>query len=228
MTTRFDKFTIKAQEALQGTQEVAGRFGNQQLEPVHLLQALLEQAEGIVPAVLERLGVAPSAVAQEVEKAIERLPKVGGVADHYLSPALKEVFDQSAKETEQFKDEFVSTEHLLLALAKKKNDAAGQILNRLGVSHDAILKALVAIRGSQRVTDQNPEAKYQALERYARDLTELARRAKLHVFDDRRARRGQDGHCGRHCAAHYCRRRAGIAEVEAHCCARPGLHDCRL
>ena len=110
---------------------------------------------------------------------IERLPKVGGLADHYLSPALKEVLDQAAKETEQFKDEYVSTEHLLLALSGKKNDAAGIILNRLGVTHDAILKALVAIRGTQRVTDQNPEAKYQALERYARDLTELARRGKL-------------------------------------------------
>ena len=179
MATRFDKFTIKAQEALQGTQEVASRFGNQQLEPVHLLQALLEQSEGIVPAILERLGVTPPAVGQEVEKAIERLPKVGGTVDHHLSPALKEVLDQAAKETEPFKDEFVSTEHLLLALAGKKSDAAGAILNRLGVAHDAILKALVAIRGSQRVTDQNPEAKYQALERYARDLTELARRGKL-------------------------------------------------
>src|SRR5579885_2085300 len=179
MATRFDRFTIKAQEALQGTQDVAGRYGNQQLEPVPLLQALLEQSEGIVPAVLERLGVTPSAVSKETEKAIERLPKVGGLADHYLSPALKEVLDQAAKETEQFKDEYVSTEHLLLALSGKKNDAAGIILNRLGVTHDAILKALVAIRGTQRVTDQNPEAKYQALERYARDLTELARRGKL-------------------------------------------------
>jgi len=179
MATRFDKFTIKAQEALQGTQEVAGRFGNQQLEPLHLLLALLEQPEGIVPAILERLGVAPSIVTQEAEKALDRLPKVGGMADHYLSPALKEVLEQAAKETEPFKDEFVSTEHLLLALAKNKSDAAGQTLARLGVSHDAILKSLVAIRGSQRVTDQNPEAKYQALERYARDLTELARRGKL-------------------------------------------------
>ncbi len=179
MATRFDKFTIKAQEALQGTQDIAGRHGNQQLEPAHLLLALIEQSEGIVPAILERLGVTPSAVRQEAEKAIERLPKVGGMAEHYLSPALKEVLDQAQKETEQFKDEFVSTEHLLMALAKKKNDAAGLLLNRLGVTHDAILKALVAIRGSQRVTDQNPEAKYQALERYARDLTELARRGKL-------------------------------------------------
>jgi ATP-dependent Clp protease ATP-binding subunit ClpB len=179
MATRFDKFTVKAQEALQATQEIAGRFGNQQLEPVHLLLALVEQAEGIMPAILARLGVAPAALAQETEKAIEQLPKVGGSADHYLSAGLKEAFDQAFKETAQFKDEFVSTEHLLLALARKPGDAAGGILRRLGVTHDAILKALVAVRGSQRVTDQNPEAKYQALERYARDLTELARRGKL-------------------------------------------------
>jgi ATP-dependent Clp protease ATP-binding subunit ClpB len=179
MTTRFDKFTIKAQEALQATQEVASRSGNQHLEPVHLLLALVEQSEGIVPAILSRLGVAPAAVASEAEKAIENLPKVGGMTDHYLSPALKERLDQSFKETEPFKDEFVSTEHLLLALAKKSKDTAGQILARLGVTHDAILKALVAVRGTQRVTDANPEAKYQALERYARDLTEQARRGKL-------------------------------------------------
>ena len=179
MATRFDKFTIKAQEALQGTQDVAARFGNQQMEPVHLLLALVEQPEGLVPSLLGRVGAAPAAVAREAEQAIEKLPKVGGSADHYLSPALKEVFDQAFKEAEPFKDEFVSTEHLLLALTKKKNDAAAKVLAHLGVTHDAILKALVAVRGTQRVTDQNPEDKYQALERYARDLTELARRGKL-------------------------------------------------
>jgi ATP-dependent Clp protease ATP-binding subunit ClpB len=179
MATRFDKFTVKAQEALQATQEAASRYGNQQLEPVHLLLALVEQPEGIVPAILERIGVRADAVTGEADKAIESLPKVGGTSDHHLSPALKEMFDQSFKETERFKDEFVSTEHLLLALTAKKSDPAGKILARLGVTHDAILKALVAVRGSQRVTDPNPEAKYQALERYARDLTELARRAKL-------------------------------------------------
>ncbi len=179
MATRFDKFTVKAQEALQGTQDVAGRFGNQQLEPLHLLLALIEQKEGIVPSLLAKLGVSPASVAKEAEQAIENLPKVGGTTDHYLSPALKEVLDQASKETEQFKDEFVSTEHLLLALSRKSKDAAGRILGRLGVTHDAILKALVSVRGTQRVTDQNPEDKYQALERYARDLTELARRGKL-------------------------------------------------
>jgi ATP-dependent Clp protease ATP-binding subunit ClpB len=179
MATRFDKFTVKAQEALQGTQDVASRFGNQQMEPLHLLLALIEQKEGIVPSLLTKLGVPPAAVAKEAEQAIEKLPKVGGSTDHYLSPTLKEVLDQASKETEQFKDEFVSTEHLLLALSRKSKDAAGRILAKLGVTHDAILKALVSVRGTQRVTDQNPEDKYQALERYARDLTELARRGKL-------------------------------------------------
>src|SRR5712692_3507324 len=179
MATRFDRFTVKAQEALQATQEIAGRFGNQQMEPVHLLLALVEQPEGIVPATLARLGVAPAAVAGETEKAIEGLPKVGGGAEHFLSTALKEVFDRSFKEAEPFKDEFVSTEHLLLALARKSSDPAGRILARLGVTHDAILKALKDVRGTQRVTDQNPEAKFQALEKYARDLTELSRRGKL-------------------------------------------------
>ena len=179
MATRFDKFTVKAQEALQATQEAASRYGNQQLEPVHLLLALVEQPEGTVPAILERVGVRPAAVLQEAEKSIETLPKVGGTSDHHLSPALKEIFDQAFKETEAFKDEFVSTEHLLLALTRKAKSPAGTILARLGITHDAILKALVAVRGSQRVTDPNPEAKYQALERYARDLTEIARRGKL-------------------------------------------------
>jgi ATP-dependent Clp protease ATP-binding subunit ClpB len=179
MATRFDKFTVKAQEALQAMQEIAARNGNQQMEPVHLLLALVEQPEGVVPGVLQRLGTTPAAVSQEVTRVLQALPKVGGSTDQFISPALKEVFDQSFKETEQFKDDYVSTEHLLLALAKRTNDPAGRILQRLGVTHDAILQALVAVRGSQRVTDQNPEGKYQALEKYARDLTELARRGKL-------------------------------------------------
>ncbi len=179
MTTRFDRFTVKAQEALQGAQEVASRFGNQQLEPLHLLFALVEQSEGIVPAILARLGVAPAGVVSEAEKAIEGLPKVSPVGDHFLSPALKEVLDRAFKEAEPFKDEYVSTEHLLLALSRVTRDPAGRVLARLGVTHDAILKALVAVRGTQRVSDPNPEDKYQALERYARDLTDLARRGKL-------------------------------------------------
>src|SRR2546425_1770652 len=179
MATRFDKFTVRAQEALQGTQEIAGRYGHQQLEPTHLLLALIKQPEGTVSAILARLGVRAAALAQEAEKLLDGLPKVVGATEHYLSPALKEVLDRAATETEPFKDEFVSTEHLFLSLAKESRDAAGRLLARFGVTHDAILKALVAVRGSHRVTDPNPEERFQALERYARDLTELARRAKL-------------------------------------------------
>jgi len=149
------------------------------MEPVHLLLALVEQTDGIVPAILSRLGVAPTAVATEAERGIESLPKVGGASDLYLSPSLKQLLDDAAKETEQFKDEYVSTEHLLLSLTRRSADPAARILSRLGVTRDAILKALIGVRGSQRVTDQNPESKFQALERFARDLTDLARRGKL-------------------------------------------------
>ncbi|HUY12821.1 MAG TPA: ATP-dependent chaperone ClpB [Terriglobia bacterium] len=179
MATRFDKFTIKAQESLQSMQEIASRFGNQQLEPVHLLLALVQQQDGVVPAILTRLGVSTGALTAEVEKAIESLPKIGGAADHYLSQASKETLDQAFKEAEPFRDEFVSAEHLLLALTHRKDDPAARILTRLGVTHDAILKALVAVRGTQRVTDQNPESKFQALDRFTKDLTDLARRGKL-------------------------------------------------
>ncbi|MGH9444291.1 MAG: ATP-dependent Clp protease ATP-binding subunit, partial [Terriglobia bacterium] len=179
MATRFDKYTVKAQEALQATQELAGQHGNQQLEPLHLLLALVGQHEGIVPAVLSRLGVAPATVAAEAERSINALPKVEGASEFYMAPSLKQILDEAAKETEQFKDEYVSTEHLLLSLAKGRQDPGGRILSRMGITHDSILKALMAVRGSQRVTDQNPESKFQALERFARDLTELARRGKL-------------------------------------------------
>jgi ATP-dependent Clp protease ATP-binding subunit ClpB len=179
MTTRFDKYTVKAQEALQATQELASQHGNQELEPDHLLLALVEQPDGIVPAILSRLGVQAAAVAAETRQEIEKLPKLQGAPEVYLSPALKRVLDDASKETEFFKDEYVSTEHLLLSLAKNSNTRAGRMLSKLGVTHDAILKALVGVRGSQRVTDQNPESKFQALERFARDLTELARRGKL-------------------------------------------------
>ena len=179
MAMQFDKFTLKAQEALQACSKVAERFGNQQVEPVQLLLALLEQTEGVVPAILQKLGAAAGNISQAAEKAAEALPKVSGSTEHYLSPALKQVLDAAFKEAEAFKDEFVSAEHLLLALAGDGVGPAGEALARQGVTRDSVLKALVAVRGSQRVTDQNPEAKYQALERYARDLTDLARRGKL-------------------------------------------------
>jgi ATP-dependent Clp protease ATP-binding subunit ClpB len=180
MAIRWDKLTLKAQEAVQRANELASEHGNPELLPVHLLAALLEDKEGIVPPVLEKVGIAPQAVLNEVYQEMDRLPKVsGGAAQAALSQAANQLLDRAFKEADNFKDEYVSTEHLLLAATQLKRDPVQEILARHGATHDAILKALTAVRGSQRITDQNPEAKYQALERYAKDLTELARRGKL-------------------------------------------------
>ena len=181
MAIRWDKFTVKAQEAVQRANDLASEHGNPESQPLHLLAALLEDKEGIVPPVLEKIGIGPQAVLSEVYRAIESLPKVSGsgAAQATLSQAANQLLDRAFKEADNFKDEYVSTEHLLLAVTQGKRDPAQEILARSGATHDAILKALTAVRGSQKVTDQNPEAKYQALERYARDLTEQARRGKL-------------------------------------------------
>ena len=176
---RFDKFTVKAQEALQAAQEMSARAGQQQVEPLHLLWALVAQQDGVVPPLLEKLGVSPTSLAGDAEKQIERLPKVSGGGEQFLSRAANEVLEKAFSEAERLKDEYVSTEHILLAIASAGRDAAAQLLTRAGATHDAILQAMTAIRGSHRVTSQNPEATYRALEQYARDLTELARRSKL-------------------------------------------------
>jgi len=181
MPIRWDKFTVKAQEAVQRATDLASEHGNPELMPVHLLAALLEDREGIVPPILEKIGIGTQAVLSDLYREIERLPKVSGGGAHQatLSAAANQLLERAFKEADNFKDEYVSTEHLLLAITHLKRDAAQPLLARHGVTYDAILKALTAIRGSQRITDQNPEAKYQALERYAKDLTELARRGKL-------------------------------------------------
>ena len=181
MAIRFDKLTLKAQEALQRANDLASEHGNPELVPLHVLAALLEDKEGIVPPVLEKIGIGPQSVLAEVYRAIEALPKVSGVGagQASLSQAANQLLEQAFKEAANFKDEYVSTEHLLLAITHLKRDAAQEALARQGATYDAILKALSSVRGSQKVTDQTPEAKYQALERYARDLTELARRGKL-------------------------------------------------
>jgi len=180
MPIRWDKFTLKAQEGIQRGNELASEHGNPELLPLHLLAALLEDKEGIVPPVLEKIGLGPQLVLNEIYQEIDRLPKVSGAAAQAaLSAAANQLLERAFKEADNFKDEYVSTEHLLLAITQLKRDAAQEILARHGATHDSILKALTAVRGSQKVTDQNPEAKYQALERYARDLTEQARRGKL-------------------------------------------------
>src|SRR5271163_3495407 len=174
MAIRWDKFTVKAQEAIQRGNELASEHGNPELTPLHLLAALVEDKEGIVAPVLEKIGIGPQAVLSDLYKEIEKLPKVsgGGAQQPSMSSQINQVLEKSFKEADTFKDEYVSTEHMLLALTDLKRDPAQALLARYGATHDAMLKALTAVRGSQRITDQNPEAKYQALERYARDLNE--------------------------------------------------------
>jgi ATP-dependent Clp protease ATP-binding subunit ClpB len=177
---RLDKFTQKAQEALQQAQGVAEKSESQVMFPLHLLIALAEEKEGIVRPLLEKCGVHPDAVVTEARRMLSTVPKTSGMQPGmYMSQPLNHVIERAFDEAGHFKDEFVSTEHLLLALCEDRSDPAGQLLDRAGATHDALLKALVSVRGTQRITDQNPETKYQALERYAHDLTESARKGKL-------------------------------------------------
>ncbi|MGZ4787703.1 MAG: ATP-dependent chaperone ClpB [Terriglobales bacterium] len=179
MAIRWEKLTVKAQEAIQRAVELASQHGNPEVLPTHIIAALLEDQEGIVVPVLEKVGAGPQALLAQFLQSIERLPKVSGAAAQAgLSSTAQKLLDQAFKEADNFKDEYVSTEHLLLAAAKAGGEVQ-QILVRAGATYDAILRALTTVRGNQRVTDQSPEGKFQALERYARDLTELARRGKL-------------------------------------------------
>jgi len=180
MAIRWDKFTVKAQEAIQRVGSLASEHGNPEIMPVHILAALVEDKEGIVPPVLEKIGIGPQAVLHDAYQVIEGLPKVSGsAAQATLSNPANQLLELAFNEASNFKDEYVSTEHLLLAATELKRDAAREILARHGATHEAILKALTSVRGNQKVTDQNPEDKYQSLARYTRDLTEQARRGKL-------------------------------------------------
>jgi ATP-dependent Clp protease ATP-binding subunit ClpB len=180
MAIKWDKFTVKSQEALQAAQGAAAEHGNPEVLPLHLMAALLEDKEGVVLPVLEKIGVAPQQLLSTVNTAIAKLPKVQGAsAQPGIGQALTKVLDGAFKEAETFKDDYVSTEHLLLSLARQKGEPVQLALAAMGADHAAILKALQAVRGSQRVTDQNPEGKFQALEKYAKDLTDQARRGKL-------------------------------------------------
>jgi len=178
---RFDKFTLKAQEAIQSAQKIAETHQHQQIEPEHLLQALIEQPEGIVQPILQKLGTSRDVILQGLQTALKKKPAVtgGGVGEIYLSPTLNRVFEKALAEADRLKDEYISTEHLLIAIADEEASDAGRILRENGVTRDAIFTILKDIRGNQRVVDQNPEEKYQALKRYSRDLTEEARKGKL-------------------------------------------------
>jgi len=175
---RLDKFTLRAQEAIQSAIELAERSQNQQVEPEHLLAVMLEQPEGIVRPVLGKLGVNVSVILNDVQAAIARFPRVEG-GQQYFSPRLSQIFTAAQKQADKMQDEFNSTEHLLLAIAEEKDGEAGKILRQHGVKREDLLKVIEQTRGGSRITDQNAEQNYQALSKYARDLTELARKGKL-------------------------------------------------
>jgi len=172
--------TLKSQEAIQEAQRLAESRGHQQIEPLHLVKVLLEQSEGIVRPILQKLGAMPRSLMNEVESELNNLAQVqGGGVQSYIGTELKKVLDIAFAESEKMHDEYVSTEHLLLAILALKDNPAAKIFLNQGVTRDDIFKALVDIRGAQRVTDPNPEEKYQALDKFTRDLTEMARKGKL-------------------------------------------------
>ena len=174
---RFDKFTLKVQEALQEAQGIAGQAGHQALDVEHLILSFLRQPEGIVSEILKKLGADPRRVEGEIQKALDRLPRVEGTGtgQTYMTPRLNKVLDNALAEAARLTDEYVSAEHVLIAVADEQDGAVKRVLNANGVTKDAIFKVLVDIRGNQRITDPNPEEKYQALKRYARDFNKLAR-----------------------------------------------------
>jgi ATP-dependent Clp protease ATP-binding subunit ClpB len=176
----FNKFTIKSQEAVQNGQEIASSYSNQIIEPEHLLAALVQDSEGVVVPLLQKLGANVNYLKIKINEAVEKLPKVqgSGLGNQNLSPVLGRLFESAQKEAQQLKDEYISTEHLLLAVLQSQS-AAGKLLADQGVTKDGIYKALKEVRGSQRVTDQSPEDKYQSLQRFGRDLNDLARKGKL-------------------------------------------------
>ena len=178
---RFDKFTIKVQEGLQSAQSMAEGMGHQQIEPEHLMTALLNQPDNIILPILQKMGINPNQVKNNLKAQLDKTPRVEGAGkgQAYMSSRLKTALDESFKIASQMKDEYVSMEHVLIAIVVQKGDPLAQGLIDLGLTHENLLKALVDIRGSQRVTDPNPEEKYRPLEKFARDLTELARQEKL-------------------------------------------------
>jgi ATP-dependent Clp protease ATP-binding subunit ClpB len=170
--------TVMSQEAFQAAQAKAEEMGHQEVRPEHLLWSFLGQEENVVGAVLNKLGVGPQQIRRELEKALERMPKTSE-GEVYVGAALRQVMNEAQKEADKLKDEYISTEHLFLAMLKDTAGGAGMILAENGVREEAVLQALAAVRGSQRITDPQPEGKYQALQRYGRDLTDLARQGKL-------------------------------------------------
>ena len=164
---------------MQEAQKLAASVSHQQIEPLHLIASLLKQEQGVVIPIIKKLGANKDEILKKTLHAIEKLPQVSGAQGQYISNELNNIISNALTEANRLKDEYVSTEHLLIALADKKQNTAGRILIESGVNKDEIFAALKGLRGSQRVTDQTPEEKYQALERYSKDLVGLARKGKL-------------------------------------------------
>ncbi len=175
-----NKLTEKAQEAVVGAQSLASELNHAQIEPEHLLVTLAEQDGGVVPSVLRKLGVDPAATARSGREHLNRQPRAHGGSEPTISPRLRVMIDAAQADAKSMQDEFVSTEHLLLGLLREPGKSpANDLLKAHGITRERVLEALTSVRGSQRVTDQNPEGKYEALQKYGRDLTELARKGKL-------------------------------------------------
>src|SRR3712207_5799591 len=175
---RVDRFTQKMQEALQAAQDVAAQHNHQEITNEHFLVALLDQTEGVTRPLLEKLGLNPTELRNRLTSEISRRPQVHGSSDVRLGNELRSTLDAAEKEMAKLKDEYLSAEHYLLALSDS-GGAAGRLLKQSGITRDKLMQGLQQVRGSQRVTDQNPEGKYQTLEKYGRDLTEMARRGKI-------------------------------------------------
>ncbi|NIS69370.1 MAG: AAA family ATPase, partial [Proteobacteria bacterium] len=177
-----NRMTEKTQEALQSAQTIAARFGHQQIDPEHLLLALLEQREGLVPRILTTMGVSAEEIKSSVDKHLAGLPQVSGTGagQMYMSQRLGKVLDAAEKASQKLRDDYISVEHLLIALVDEGTSSpGGQILTQAGVSREAVMKALASVRGHQRVRSQTPEETYQPLERYGRDLTQMGTQGKL-------------------------------------------------
>ncbi|MFN0109811.1 MAG: Clp protease N-terminal domain-containing protein, partial [Blastocatellia bacterium] len=173
-----NKFTLKAQEAIESGVAMAEKQNHQQVEPEHILAAMVEQAEGVTRPILGKIGANAVMVLSEVEAAIKKFPSVSGFGQKFYGARATEAFSKAQKDADKLKDEYISTEHLLLAMADDKQDA-GKILRSHGVSRDALQKVIQQMRAGAKVTSQNAEESYQALSKYSRDLTELARQGKL-------------------------------------------------
>ena len=180
---RFDRFTERAQDAAMRAYEVLQRNGHTQVDTEHLLMALIEQPEGVIAEILQQSGADPEAIKERIDEELKRSPRTqiygGGVGQVYITPRLKRVIDQSNEEASKLKDDYISTEHLFLAIASERNTPASRILAEAGVTRQRILEAIEEVRGGQKVTSPQAESRYRTLEKFSRDLTQLAREGKL-------------------------------------------------